>query len=252
MSFYLKNSFFYDDAKPGAIPEALAKRELALIVAQTAWGEDIIRPIIKRLIDFSDDLEVTKALQVQLDDEHRHTKLYWQHIRGLDSGFSRRLSPIYQGICDESLASEDPYELLACMLICLESFALGAFKFRRDVCADASTLQLDHAVEADEFVHLDTGMRVLEMLGRSGHVMNRAQVTNKIRKVIAVYQSRSFVEDLQSALGDEIVSPEETKARMARYFRVCGDEYMTRLQQFFRAARSCGAERGSKEAGFVQ
>lgn len=229
----LKNSFFQQHN----VSDAFVKRELALIVAQTAWGEDIIRPLIKSLMISITNKEVKKNLNKQLDDEHRHTKLYWNHIHHLDPGVVRKLSPIYQRVCEESLASRDPFELLACILICLESFAFGAFKFRRKVCNYKPTIQLDYEVERDELEHVNIGMSALQDLLQAGLVLNRQAVVERVRRVTMAFRSGSFVEELESALGESAIHSTATSELMKDYYLTCGDEFSLRLKKFLTAAR---------------
>lgn len=233
MSEILKNSFFPEKANS----DAFARRELGLIVAQTAWGEDIIRPLLKKLMTYVDDPLIKNDLILQMDDEHRHTKLYWNHIHALDSGISRKLSPLYLQVYDDAMGSESPFELLACILVCLESFAFGAFNFRRQVCSYSPTLQLDTEVEVDEWRHIDTGVKTLNYLLQEGFKMDREKVIDRVRKINLAFMSRSFVEDLEYSCGEQTKTPTAESSLMRNYYLMCHDEFSQKLKKFLAANR---------------
>ncbi len=239
MSNILIKSFFGSSN----LSNEVAKRELALIIAQSAWGEDIIRPMLKRLLPFVESPNIKRKLLEQLDDEHRHTKLYWHHIHQLDSGISRKLSPLYQTVCDHALSSDSSFELLACILVCLESFAFGAFKFRRKVCALQDTLQLDNDIEKDEFRHVETGMLVLNDLLQSGQTFDKEKVSARLKKIIMAFRSRSFVEDLESSFGQEVLPSALRSELMTEYFLTCGAEFNFRFKKLMSATRSFEGKR---------
>ncbi|WP_218109842.1 hypothetical protein [Oligoflexus tunisiensis] len=207
---------------------------MALLLAQTAWGETIIQPALEKLRSMFDYAPVKRIIDSQLVDEKRHERLYWQMVRTLDPEF-RRLAPprYYQRLGEMVDASPSPFALISMLHVCLESFAMGALVYRGLVCQDTAIQELDHAVVIDEQRHLAFGPTLAACLRDEQHTASRSSLFQTVREVHAVFQEDDIVEQLRHHLGcDEPVNP----IGLDLYRTSCERSWMQQFKQLLRAA----------------
>jgi hypothetical protein len=215
-------------------PAGIQAKELALLLAQTAWGELIIQPALEKLRGLFTEKPILRIIDSQLQDEQRHESLYWRQIQALDEGFPRHDIPLYYRQLLELVQNrESPQELLAILHVCLESFAMGAFIYRRSVCLSAEILALDALVEEDEKRHLDFAPLLAACARETHGPVSREQLTLLVREVHQIFEADGIVVQLQKRLGFE---GEANRTAVESYRDTCNRVWLQQFKRFMRAS----------------
>lgn len=210
------------------------KKEMALLLAQTAWGETIIQPALEKLKNMLDYAPVKRILESQLADERRHERLYWDMIRQLNPDFPAVSLPrYYQRLAELVDKSSSPFDLIAMLHVCLESFAMGAFEYRSLVCLDPRIQQLDQEVAADEKRHLDFAPVLATYLREEQHTASRATLFRTVREVHAIFQEDDIIAQLRQHLDSDAPAHEPG---VELYRSACERIWMQQFKLLLRAA----------------
>lgn len=208
-------------------------RELALLLAQTAWGEVIIQPALEKLRGLFTQKPILRVIDSQLQDEQRHESLYWKQIQSLDGPFPQEEIPSYYvELLKLVQKCDSPQELLAILHVCLESFAMGAFVYRRSVCLDSETLALDTEVEADERRHLDFGPLLAACTLETHRPVSRERLTSLVREVHQIFEADGIAAQLQNRLGSSCLLNESA---IQSYREACNRIWLQQFKRFMRA-----------------
>jgi hypothetical protein len=212
----------------------LHSRELAVLLAQTAWGETVIQPALVKLRGMFDQAAIKRMIDSQLLDEERHERLYWKAIRQLDADFPQEAMPFYYRQLQALVESADsPLKLIASLHVCLESFAMGAFEYRRSACNDPRILAMDVEVELDEIRHLNFAPIMAECLHDDPTKNSRSELFQVVREVHHMFLHDNIVEQIQKRAQVNFMVEEES---LQSYRAACDRIWLQQFKQLLRVA----------------
>jgi hypothetical protein len=175
--------------------------EVGVLLAQTAFGEEAIGPGLENLRSILKSPAAIRMIDSQIRDEERHAKTYRDLAESFLPGVTSRTPLVYQKMQSLFQKSADPTWLLAAMHLCLESFAVGAFNYRKLAIESDALDQVDRRTLVDEMRHVSFGPLILEVLGKSGLRVSKKEAIESTRTMHNIFLEDDIVGQVRDALG---------------------------------------------------